>query len=300
MLGPFEDYQGNPILEPTGKGFEAERVYNPAVTIADGVFWMLYRAEAGDECTGRIGLAESSDGLHFTRHPEPVIVPEYDYEEMGCEDPRLVRIGEAFYLTYVGNSARSGPMDICLATSKDLLHWEKHGPILQPAHAWDRRQVKAGAILPEKVRDKYVMYFMGEAEPWEAAIGLACSDDFLHWYEPLDEPVLLPRQGHFDSKGVEPGPPPVLLNEGILLVYCGWADDHAYKPGWVLFSREQPGKVLARSDEPILEPAVNWGERFGITNHVVAESLLWHEGRWWLYYGAADKVVCLAFAHREH
>lgn len=303
MVGPFVDYEGNPVLAP-GSDFEAKAVYNPAVIVVDGVpsmnsghrFWMLYRAEAGDECSGRIGLARSEDGTHFTHHPEPVVVPEYDYEEMGCEDPRLVRIGDTFYLTYVGNSARSGPMHICLATSQDLLHWEKHGSILQPAHAWDSRQVKAGAILPEKVNGKYVMYFMGEAKPWETSVGIAYSDDLLHWYEPLDEPVLFPRKGYFDSKGVEPGPPPVMLDEGILLVYCGWADDHAYKPGWTLFSREQPGRVLARSDEPILEPAVDWGMRFGVTNHVVAESLLWHENRWWLYYGAADRVVCLAFA----
>lgn len=87
-----------------------------------------------------------------------------------------------------------------------------------------------------------------------------------------------------------------MLDEGILLVYCGWSEDHVYRPGWVLFSKkEEPERVLACSDEPILVPAVNWGERFGCTNHMVTESLLWHEGRWWLYYGAADKVVCLAF-----
>jgi predicted GH43/DUF377 family glycosyl hydrolase len=263
----------------------------------DGLFYMLYRAEAGDGCTGRIGLAWSEDGLHFTRHSEPVIAPEHDYEERGCEDPRIVRFGDTYWLTYVGNGG-AGPGNICLASSKDLFHWEKHGSILQPAKDWDSRQVKAGAILPEKVRGKYVMYFMGEARPWETAIGLAYSDDLLHWHEPLDGPVLLPRQGYFDSKGVEPGPPPLMLDEGILLVYCGWGEDRTYRPGWVLFSKEEPERVLARSEEPILEPAKNWGEQFGLTNHVVAESLLRHEGRWWLYYGAADKAVCLAFGRR--
>ncbi len=288
------DYEHNPILTPT-TGFEAKAVYNPAVVIVDGIFWMLYRAEAGDECTGRIGLAKSEEGIHFSRRPEPVIVPEYDYEAGGCEDPRIVRIGDAFYLTYVGCPGKGEGCHICLATSKDLVRWEKHGPVLQPAHAWASRQAKAGAILPQKINGRYVMYFMGEVKPWETAIGIAYSDDLLHWYEPLEEPVLLPRQGYFDSKGVEPGPPPVLLDEGVLLVYNGWGEDHTYKPGWALFSGEQPGKILARSDEPILEPAVNWGERFGCTNHIVAESLLWRKGRWWLYYGAADRVVCLAF-----
>ena len=305
MLGPLSDYKGNPILTPTS-GFEAKAVYNPAVVVVDRVFYMLYRAEAGDECTGRIGLAKSRDGIHFTRHPEPVIVPEYDYEAGGCEDPRLIRIGDTFYLTYVGCPGKGQGCHICLATSEDLVHWEKHGPILRPAHPWASHQAKAGAILvgahgrAPLPHGKYVMYFMGEARPWETAIGIACSDDLFHWHEPLDESVLRPRPGYFDSKGVEPGPPPVMLDEDILLVYNGWGEDHIYRPGWALFSREQPHEVLARCEKPILEPAVNWGERFGCTNHVVAESLLWHDGRWWLYYGAADKVVCLAFSHREH
>ena len=303
MIGPFADCEHNPLLTPT-TGFEAKAVYNPAVIVVGGVFHMLYRAEAGDGCTGRIGLAEGRDGIRFSRHPEPVIVPEHDYEAGGCEDPRIVRIGDTFYLTYVGCPGEGRGCHICLATSRDLVHWEKCGPILRPSHVWACRQAKAGAILAGAHGcascGKYVMYFMGEAEPWETAIGIAYSDDLLHWYEPLDEPVLRPRPGHFDSKGVEPGPPPVLLDEGILLVYNGWGDDHAYKPGWALFSRQQPHQVLARCDEPILEPAVNWGERFGVTNHVVAESLLWHDGHWWLYYGAADRVVCLAYSHRGH
>lgn len=290
----FRDYEKNPILGPTGRGFDAERVYNPAVIIKDGIFWMFYRAEAGDGCTGRIGLAKSEDGIYFIRYPEPVIVPEYDYEAGGCEDPRIVCIGDLFCLTYVGNG--SGKGHICLATSKDLMHWEKYGPILQPAHSWNSHQVKAGVIVPEKINGKYVMYFTGEAEPWKTSIGIAYSDDLLHWYEPLDQPVLNPRPGHFDSQGVETGTNPVLTPKGILMVYSGWAGDCVYKAGAVLFSNKDPREVIWRSEGPILEPAMDWGKRFNCANHAVAEALLWHKGRFWLYYGAADKVVCLATA----
>ncbi len=298
MLRLFEDYKGNPILEPTGKGFEAERVYNPAVIVMDDAFWMFYRAEAGDRCTGRIGLAKSQDGIHFTRHPEPIIVPEHDYEEYGCEDPRIVRFGDTYWLTYVGNSSK-GPGHICLASSTDLVNWAKYGSALQPTKAWDSLQVKAGVIVPKKVNGKYVMYFTGEVRAWETAIGIAYSDDLLHWYEPLREPVVKPREGHFDSKGVETGTNPVLTPEGILMVYSGWNPDNVYKAGGILFSNEDPIKVFWRSNEPILEPAVNWGERFGCANHMVAESLLRHDGCWWLYYGAADRVCCVATARLD-
>lgn len=293
MIGSFKDYEGNPVLEPTGEGFDAERVYNPAVIIVNGIFWMFYRAEAGDGCTGKIGLAKSKDGIHFIRHPEPVIVPEYDYEVKGCEDPRIVRIGNTFYLTYVGNGLEVG--HICLASSKDLIHWEKHGPILQPTKAWDSRQVKAGVIVPEKIGGKYVMYFTGEARPWETSIGIVYSDDLLHWHEPLDEPVMKPRPDNFDSKGVETGTNLVFIPEGMLMIYSGWAEDCVYKAGAVLFSKDDPTQVLWRSTKPVLEPRVDWGARFGCANHVVAETLLYYRKHFWLYYGAADKVVCLAF-----
>ena len=104
-----------------------------------------------------------------------------------------------------------------------------------------------------------------------------------------------PRKGYFDSVGMETGTNPVLIPEGILMVYSGWGADNVYQVGGVLFSNEEPARVLWRSEEPILEPAVDWEARFGVSNHVVREPLLWHRGRWWLYYGAADKVVCLAF-----
>ena len=138
------------------------------------------------------------------------------------------------------------------------------------------------------------MYFMGEKEPWKTAIGLAYSDDLLRWYEPLDQPVLLPREGFFDSQGVEPGPPPLLTEEGIWLIYCGWAEDCVYKVGAVLFSKDDPSKVLQRSEEPILA-AKDWGKTFGgIANHIVAEGLVREENRWLLYYGAADRACCIA------
>ena len=294
MIGPFLDFNENPILMP-GSGFDSKGAFNPAVIKEGNDYFMLYRAESlEDKLTGKIGLARSKDGFNFVRHPEPVLVPEHGYEACGCEDPRLIKIDDTYYLTYVGNRAGYETVNIYLATSNDLIHWDKHGTILRPPKDWGRGQAKAGAILPERINEKYVMYFMGEKGPWKTAIGLAYSNDLVNWYEPLDEPVLLPRKGYFDSQGVEPGPPPVLTEEGIWLIYCGWAEDCVYKVGAALFSNEDPSVVIERSDEPILS-AKDWGETFGgIANHTVAEGLVKDENRWLLYYGAADRACCLA------
>jgi len=295
MIGPFLDLQENPVLIP-GSGFDSKGAFNPAVLKEGDNYFMVYRAESLEEdLTGRLGLARSQDGINFVRHPEPVIVPDQDFDRFGCEDPRLVKIGDTYYLTYVGNCGRYEMGNICLATSEDLIHWEKHGPILKPQKDWDRGQVKAGAILQQPMDGKYVMYFMGEKEPWKTAIGLAYSDDLVSWYEPLDQPVLLPREGFFDSQGVEPGPPPLLTKKGIWLIYCGWVEDCVYKVGAALFSIESPSTIVERSDEPVFIPARNWGDFFGgISNHVVAEGLVKEGNRWLLYYGAADRACCLA------
>jgi predicted GH43/DUF377 family glycosyl hydrolase len=295
MIGPFRDFNENPILLP-GLGFDSKGAFNPVVVKEGSEYFMLYRGwSLEDGLTGRIGLARSRDGFNFTKYLEPVIVPDQDFDRFGCEDPRLVKVGGTFYLTYVGNRGRYETVNICLATSTDLIHWKKHGPIPMLPKDWAQGQTKAGAILPEKINEKYVMYFMGEKEPWKPAIGLAYSDDLINWNERLSEPVLQPRKGYFDSLGVEPGPPPLLTEEGIWLIYSGWTKDCVYKVGAALFSREDPSVILERPTEPIFTPARNWGEFFGgIPNHVVAEGLVKEGNRWLLYYGAADRACCLA------
>lgn len=297
-IGPFTDYEKNPILAPT-EGFQSKRLYNPAVIEDEGIFYMLYRAETDDGLTGRIGLAKSHDGFHFTCYSEPILTPGEDFDRGGCEDPRVVKLEETYYLTYVGNSQRYHVSNICIATSRDLSHWTKHGSVLCPRSGlWNSGQLKAGVIAPEKIAGRYVMYFMGEETAWIGSIGVAYSEDLFHWYEPLESPILMPREGCFDCIGVEPGPTPVILDEGILLVYNGWERDCVYKPAGVLFSKEDPTIVLKRTKEPLLVPQRDYGARSGEGNHCVAEGLVRHRGQWLLYYGAADRLTCMA-TYRE-
>src|SRR4051812_41630100 len=124
-------HDDEPILSPQGDGFESAGVFNPSVVKEGGKFVMLYRAQDRNG-TSRLGYAESTDGVHFTRRPEPVLGPETDYEkDGGVEDPRLVKIGDTYYLTYTGYNKKDA--QLCLATSKDLFHWERKGVIF-PAY----------------------------------------------------------------------------------------------------------------------------------------------------------------------
>ena len=282
-----------PILKPQGNGFESAGVFNPAVIMRDGRFVMLYRAQDKNG-TSRLGYAESPDGIHFTRRPEPVLSPEAAYEkDGGVEDPRLVSIDGKFWLTYTGYNKKDA--QLCIAVSTDLIHWDRKGIIL-PAYRgrWNVNWTKSGAILDRKINGKYWMYFMADAKDRPNQMGVASSDDLVHWMEALDQPIAPTRPGKFDSKVSEPGPPPVLTSAGILLIYNGADDNLVYRTGWLLFDKTNPAKVLARSDTPILQPDLAWEKAGQVPNVVFVEGLVRQANRWLLYYGGADKYIGVA------
>ena len=322
-LERFEKYEGNPILLPQGTGFESMAVFNPAVILDNGTFYMFYRAEnwgaenwkpenkrpegwtEEKEWTGVsvVGLAVSEDGINFKRRDKPVIVPEYEYENIGgCEDPRIVKIADTFYLTYTGVGSKNRISKLCLAASKDLINWKKHGPII------DWNGSKAGAIIPEKINGKYWMYF-GASNMW-----LANSKDLIHWKCDKERDVVLrPRDGNFDERLVEPGPTPIITEDGILLIYNGATfgatprtghytcktrekELRKYATGWALFSKDDPSKLIARSDKPILQITEDFEKKGQVSNVVFSQGLVKKEDRYYLYYGCADTYIGVALA----
>jgi len=278
----FVKYQGNPILLPRGQGFESRAAFNPAAVVKDHRVYLLYRAQDALGIS-RIGLATSQDGLHFTRRAEPVLAPEQNYERRGVEDPRVVRFGSTYYLTYTAYDGHAAKL--ALATSKDLIHWDKRGIMLP-----DLRWSKSGAIVPRKVAGRYLMYF-GDTDVW-----LATSSDLLRW-DVRKEPVLRRRSGFFDSTGVEPGPPPLITQRGILLFYNGWDAAITYRTGRVLFSLEDPSVVLERTDQPLLQPTKPWELKGQVPKQVLfVEGLVNWKGVWYLYYGGGDSRIGVAIA----
>ncbi len=307
-FGAWSRASNEPILSPQGTGWESAGTFNPAVTFiasADstnrgqglrrGKIAMLYRAQDASG-TSRLGYAESMDGIHFTRRPEPVLSPETDYEkDGGVEDPRLQKFGDTFYLTYTGYNKKDA--QLCLATSRDLVHWERKGVIL-PAYKgnWNKGWTKSGAIVPERIQGKYWMYWLGTAADKTDQMGLSYSTDLIHWTEAVQIPVLPRRPGKFDSRVVEPGPPPILTKQGIVLIYNGGDDNLVYRTGVAIFDRNDPRKLLYRSDTPIFSPEKEW-ERVGqVPNVVFVEGMVRKKNRYFFYYGAADKYVGVAEA----
>ena len=298
-FGTWHRLTDAPVISPAGDGWQWAGTFNPAVIEANGKIVMLYRAQ-DNQGTSRLGYADSADGVHFKRRDEPVLNPTQSYEKNGgVEDPRLVQFGDTYYLTYTGYNKTDA--QLCLAISKDLIHWERKGVII-PANKgnWNVKWTKSGAIVPEKIDGKYWMYFLGTSPDNKDQGGLAYSQDLMHWTEATKTPVLPVRPGQFDSRVAEPGPAPILTPNGIVLVYNGADDKLVYRTGVAIFDRKNPPKQLWRSDRPILQPEKDWEKVGQVPNVVFVEGVVKRGERYLFYYGAADKYIGVAEAPILH
>lgn len=337
VLGPFtKPASANPVISPGGPSvfrslvdlknvrWEEFATFNPAAIVRNGKVFMLYRAEdaTGDSIIGghtsRLGIAESNDGLHFTRRTAPVLYPDRDAQQEnewpgGTEDPRLVEAEDGRYVLTYTQWNRKVPR-LAVATSRDLMRWTKHGPAFASAAKgkYLDMETKSGAILVRavgdrlvatKVNGKYWMYFN------VPNVLIATSDDLIHW-TPMEDAdgrplrVLSPRPGYFDSWLVEAGPPPILTEHGIVMLYNAGNSDaygdptlpaRVYTGGQALFDGRNPLKLIARLDEPFIRPTEPY-EKTGQYKEgtTFVEALVPFKGRWYLYYGTADSRVGVA------
>jgi predicted GH43/DUF377 family glycosyl hydrolase len=130
-------------------------------------------------------------------------------------------------------------------------------------------------------------------------MGISYSTDLLHWTEATETPVLPRRAGQFDSRVVEPGPPPILTPTGIVLIYNGADDKLIYRTGIAVFDRTDPRKLLSRTNQPVFAPEKEWEKVGQVPNVVFVEGMAREGNRWLFYYGGADKYVGVAEAPVE-
>ncbi|HEV7379045.1 MAG TPA: glycoside hydrolase family 130 protein [Dyadobacter sp.] len=326
----------NPVISPDSTSrfmcpmnermtdWESNDTFNPAATIKDGKIVVLYRAEdkagvAIGKRTSRIGYASSADGIHFERRKTPVLYPDKDNQKEnewpgGCEDPRVAVTEDGLYVIlytqWNQDKARIG-----VATSRDLIKWEKHGPAFKKAYngKFNNIWTKSGSVLTKlangkqviaKVNGKYWLYF------GEAHVNVATSSDLINWEPVVDQKgelinLISPRKGYFDSNLTECGPPAILTDKGIVLLYNGKNDkgengDKRYTPnsycaGQVLFDKNDPTKLLARLDVPFFRPMESF-EKSGqyVAGTVFIEGMVYFKNKWLLYYGCADSRVGVA------
>jgi len=299
--------------------WEANDVYNPSAIVRLGKVYLIYRAEDTVRAvngTSRLGLAESEDGIHFRRLPEPIFYPDNDemkkYEwRGGCEDPRIIEDSTSTYwMTYTAYDGKIARL--CIASSPDLRKWQKHGLVFKnPKHQnmWSKsgaivgKYSPGGRLIATRINGKFWMY-------WGENGLIATSADLKSWEFLADEKgepkSVLPMradQEFFDNALVEPGPPAILTEKGILLIYNGASIDKAkggianYCGGQALFAATDPTKLLARLDKPFIQPEKDY-ELLGQVNKVTfVEGLVFYQNHWFLYYGTADSKIAVAVSN---
>jgi len=281
-------YEGNPILKPKPENeWESRCVFNPAAVYDNGLFHLLYRGRGVDNIS-RIGYAASLDGFNFFRFDKPVFTPKLILEPRGCEDPRIVRLNNKFYMTYTAYSERG--VRIGLASTENFLNWERIEA------NWPDVNNKDAVLFPEKIDGKYVLFHRLMDEGLRS-IWIAYSDDLVNWYH--QRKVMAPHEGSWDGVAIGTSSPPIKTEKGWLLIYHGVDEDGVYRLGVAIFDLRNPGNLLHRYSEPILEPQEDYELHGEIPRVVFACGACEVEDKYYIYYGGADRVVCVAIADKE-
>ncbi len=297
----------NPLLKPRGDDWEALAVFNcGAVKIKDKIH-ILYRA-IGDYVTytSRLGYAVFDENLNLLeRWKEPVFHPDLKFWEMSIEDPRLVKIENKLYITYVTTPKPTPPFAVrkklglprpeqpfprcAVAEIKEFKEFKRLG-IVTPYNAEERNLV----LFPRKIRGRYAALhrpanWVGEKYSVnKPSIWFAWLDDIPGMM--YEHKVVMKPEEDWEIKKVGAGPPPIETEKGWLLIYHGVDEEEVYRAGVALLDLEQPWKVLAKSSKPILEPEESYEKEGDVPNVVFPTGAIVINNKLIIFYGAADKV----------
>ena len=341
MIGPFEKLPvgANPILGPNFDSkfycpimnkdirWESRAIIGGAAVVKDDKVYMIYQGEDdtrgylmrtnGSPGTMRLGLAISDDGVNFLKKG-PILYPQNDkFLDMeingGCEIPRLIETPDGEYILFYDGWNKSKAR-LMIATSRDLVHWEKHGSLFKKFHGdkyselWSKSaavvtELRNGKLVAAKINGKYWMYF------GERGLYIAVSDNLIDWQILEDEDgklkTLLPkRKGMFDDRTIEGGMA-IKTGRGIVVIYNtfrfkqeGEVGDQVLSSGLAqaLIDASNPTKVLDRSDIPFLVPDREYEIQGAVNNVVFATGVVFFKNKWYLYHNGGDRVLCVAVA----
>lgn len=289
----FERWERNPLITMQDIPYRCNTVFNAGAVKYNNEYILLIRVESL-EGHSVIVAARSNDGYHFSVDKEPCISPSLiepfkTYEQRGVEDPRVIYLEGAYYIIYTAYSCYGARLG--LARTNNFKIFERVALISEPGN-------KDGVLFPRKVNGQYVRL----DRPIGNGIGniwISYSNDLINWGN--TDLVAEVRQGRWDYYRIGASVPPIETNKGWLEIYHGiklTPSGPIYRLGALLLDLENPGKVIGRSDTPLLSPR-EFYERVGDINNVVFScgAVVEDDGEIKLYYGAADTCICLATAY---
>lgn len=304
-------FDKNPVLKPNrDQIWEAEAVFNGCPVIKNKKIYLLYRALSlphyhasarANIITSDIGIAQSRNGIDFTKRRR-FIIPEQEWEKFGCEDPRITKLDDKYYIFYTALSnfpPNPEGIKVGLAISKDL---EK----IQEKHPVTPFNAKAMALFSEKIKGKIWAILTIHTDRPPAKICLASFNKekelwsekyWQKWYRNFEKHSLPLQRRPQDH--IEVGAPPIKTKYGWLLIYSYiknyFSPQRLFGIEAVLLDLNDPFKIIARTSAPFLTPE-EYYEKIGLVPNVVFPSgAILKKDLVYLYYGAADTTCCLAF-----
>lgn len=325
-------YQANPILTPADvtpsqKGLQVACLLNPGAFEYDGKIWLLLRvAERPQQRDGvlsfpiikdgqieiiqfaeddpdldasdpreikykgigyittlsHLRLASSEDGIRFSVHDDRCLWGTSTHENYGIEDCRVTHIGETYYSTYTAVSAKG--YGIGMQSTKDWRRFDRFGMIISGPN-------KDCALFSEPIQGKYYclhrpsMVIVGGNDIW-----IGESENLRYWGN--HRCIAQTRPGMWDSERIGAGATPIKTEYGWLEIYHGADHNRRYCLGALLLDLRDPSKVLARSDKPIMEPTADYEKTGFFGNVIFTNGHVVMGDDIFLYYGAADRVIC--------
>lgn len=319
------------VLKKTLNGFECEGVLNPAVIKIGDTIHLFYRALAKDNYS-TIGYCTLSSPLVVkTRNDQPLLVPQSEYEFQGLEDPRIVLIEGIYYLTY---TAFNGTNALgALATSTDLVHWEKHGIVVpkityeefehftklegtihdkytrfndyQKSHEKQDRKVflwdKNLILFPRKINNKFCFFHRIKPDI-QIVVAIDKLEDLTiefwqHYFQHFDDFIVLSPKFQHEVSYIGSGCPPIETDDGWLIIYHGVHDTiqgYVYSACAALLDVENPQKEIARLPYPLFFPEKEWELKGEVNNVCFPTGTVLEGDTLYIYYGAADERIAVA------
>ncbi len=282
-------YSRDPVLGPVPEhAWERAAVFNAAAVFEDRKYHMIYRATdiGGHESFGdyknALGYAWSENFVDWQRLPEPILTNDVPQELRGPEDPRIVKLEGRFYMTYTGFGGRfPGDHRICLAISDDLKHWERQGVLLDEEN-------KNAAFFPQKFGDDYLLLHRRGADIW-----IANTPDFKNYSDHTS--IMAPIAGGWESRKIGIAGPPVLHDQGWLLIYHAVDEKFQYRLGAALLDRDNPRRVLARYSQPLISSEEEWERQGPVPNVIFSCATIERDDRYDIIYAGADSMIGSAF-----
>ena len=286
----FRRIGDKPLIVPSNADWEAGGTFAPAVTRSNDKFRMLYRAY-GTDSISRLGYAESADGINWIKSGQPRVEPKKRAESAGIEDPRIISLNGRFYVSYTAVRGKIGRLHTRVGIL-ETTDFSRFNHIITKIQGQWTRNDKDAVLFPKIIDGRYRM--LHRIPP---NIEISTSKDLINWRGPRT--VLRPTQQKWEELKVGSGPPPILCEMGWLLFYHGVSNSDIYSMGAAILDINEPGRVLYRLPYPILTPERYYEKEGVVPNVVFGTSALEIDDSYWMYYGAADRVIGAATINKQ-